>query len=112
MASAGDLPFNDPDEFLAEPDHGHLVDIQLRHDEQRLEAPPMFGAIEPAAVSQSNHRGAWLLLGGVGLTLGILAGFAGGFFVANEPPPAPGCTHRGGEAGADQRSDVQRGGRG
>jgi len=91
--SNGDLPFNDPDQFLPEPDNGHLVDIQLRHDEQGPEAPLMFGATEPAAVSRSSHRGAWLIVGVVVLALGILAGFAGGLFVAGETPPSAPAAH-------------------
>lgn len=105
IAASGALPFNDPDEFLPEPDNGQLVDIQLRQDEQRLAAPPsfqfiepeqtleapaMFGASAPAAVPRSSHRGAWLTVGAVGLAAGIFAGFAGGWFAGREaPPPSP-----------------------
>lgn len=85
-----ELAFDDPDELLAEPDNGTLVDIQLRHDEQQLEAPLMFRAAAPVAASRSSHWGAWLTVGAVGLALGIAAGFAGGLFAAREaPPPAP-----------------------
>jgi hypothetical protein len=96
VESTADLPFSDVDDFPSEGDGSpdpvgaDLVDIQLRHDEERLSAPLMFGATEPVAVSRSGGGGPWLIIGAVALALGILAGFAGGFLVARDTPaPAP-----------------------
>jgi hypothetical protein len=92
--SDGNLPFSDVGEFSSEADAspestGELVDIQLRHDEERLEAPLMFGAIEPAAESNSSRRGSWLVIGALALALGIFAGYAGGFLAGRDTPPSP-----------------------
>jgi hypothetical protein len=89
-----ELPFSDPDDFAPEPHKApapvahDLSDIQLRqdsprHDEADLADRVMFGAVDPPASGRSGRRvWSWLLMGGLALALGIVVGYAGGFFVA------------------------------
>jgi hypothetical protein len=86
----------DRDEFRSEdvapePAHHDLVDLQLRHDEQKLPEPPMFGVTVPPAARPAPRRSlGWVLMAAMALAFGVFAGFVGGFFVAREsPPPNP-----------------------
>jgi hypothetical protein len=67
----------------------HLIDVQLRRDEEQLEAPAMFGSSGVSAVPP-RRRGSlgWIALLAGALALGIFTGFAGGFFVGREAPVA------------------------
>ena len=93
-------PVESPHEDLFEPESHHvpdsraddLIDAQLRHDDQQLSAPAMFGSVAPAAAVHAGHRrrGSWLVIGIGALALGIFAGFGRGFLMPREAvAPAP-----------------------